>query len=390
MKIGYIYSAYPEKRCIIDKVNEEYVYYNIRKDFIYFLKSVSQKVHLINYWDKQAVVNLPSKKCDIWHTFNQIPKTKNPYIISFETAVPRNSETIQREWEWKENNDSWHFEKTLKEIKLLEKENCKRLLPISKHAYAIQMDQLKILGCTDEEMRLIENKMEVLYPPQSVNISEKEICEKFYNISERIEFVFVGNEFFKKGGAILVDVLRKYSTKKIHLTLITSFRKDNISGYTEREMEDYIEYIKMQNWITVCEKIDNNKVMNILKNMHVGLLPTIQETFGYSVLEMQASGVPVITTDIRALSEINNSRVGWCIEINKHPISGEAFYRIEIKKIKEEIANKLDTYIKNIIKKVEEENYEILTQKAFEALAQIDKMHNPIKYAEKLYEIYYE
>ena len=347
-------------------------------------------MHLIDYWTKQAVVNLPSKRCDFWHTFNQIPKTKIPYVISFETAVPRNSETIQREWEWKESDDSWHFEKTLKEIKLLRQENCKKLLPISKNAYAIQMNQMKIAGCSDEEMQQIERKMEVLYPPQSTNISEKEIYEKFYNISEQIEFIFVGNDFFRKGGAIIIDVLKKYSTRKIHLTLITSFRKDKISGYTDREIEDYIEYIKKQNWITVYQKIDNIKVMNILKNMHIGLLPTIQDTFGYSVLEMQASGVPVITTDIRALSEINNSYVGWCIGINKHPTSGEAFYHTEVKEIRKEIADKLDMCIKDIIKTVEDGNHQFFCRKALESLKQIEKTHSPIKYAEKLRAIYEE
>ena len=50
----------------------------------------------------------------------------------------------------------------------------------------------------------------------------------------------------------------------------------------------------------------NSEVMNILKNTHVGLLPTYADTYGYSVLEAQSFGCPVITTNIRAMPEINN------------------------------------------------------------------------------------
>lgn len=46
-----------------------------------------------------------------------------------------------------------------------------------------------------------------------------------------------------------------------------------------------------------------------MKKAHVCLLPTWMDTFAYSVLEAQACGTPVISTSLRALTEINNENV---------------------------------------------------------------------------------
>jgi len=49
----------------------------------------------------------------------------------------------------------------------------------------------------------------------------------------------------------------------------------------------------------------------------LALLPTCAETHGDVVLEAQANGCPVITTDIRTLPEINPSEIGYLIEVPK-------------------------------------------------------------------------
>ena len=54
-------------------------------------------------------------------------------------------------------------------------------------------------------------------------------------------------------------------------------------------------------------------MLELLSGSHIGLLPSFAETYGYVVLEMQAAGVPVVTTDIRAFSEVNPDECGWRI-----------------------------------------------------------------------------
>ena len=65
-----------------------------------------------------------------------------------------------------------------------------------------------------------------------------------------------------------------------------------------------------------------------MSSCDVGLLPTWAESYGYSVLEMQACGLPVVTTNIRALPETNVC--GWKVKLT----SGKPnFETIDIKNI---------------------------------------------------------
>jgi glycosyltransferase involved in cell wall biosynthesis len=75
---------------------------------------------------------------------------------------------------------------------------------------------------------------------------------------------------------------------------------------------------KNEDVISHFYNIPNTKVIDLLKSSHVCLLPTYADTYGFTVLEAQAAGCPVISTDIRALPEINNEEVGWLINIPKN------------------------------------------------------------------------
>ena len=56
--------------------------------------------------------------------------------------------------------------------------------------------------------------------------------------------------------------------------------------------------IKGSDWITHYETLPNDYVLELMREQHVGLLPTWSDTYGYSVLEFQGIGVPVITTNV--------------------------------------------------------------------------------------------
>src|SRR5690606_34137393 len=70
----------------------------------------------------------------------------------------------------------------------------------------------------------------------------------------------------------------------------------------------------------------NAEVMELFKVTDIALLPTYDDTYGYSVLEGQAFGCPVISTNVVALPEINNVEVGWLLELPLNEI-GKADWR---------------------------------------------------------------
>jgi glycosyltransferase involved in cell wall biosynthesis len=116
----------------------------------------------------------------------------------------------------------------------------------------------------------------------------------------------------------------------------------------------------------------------------VGLLPTWADTYGLFVLEAQASGCPVITTDVRALAEINNSRIGWLIRVPKDAL-GEAIYATPENRL--ELSQKIQAGLEEIIRGIVEDP-SVIASKGQAALERIRTEHDPQDYAEKLRQIY--
>ena len=389
LKIGYVLDSYPEKRCIIGKTKNQYVYFNLRRSFTYLVKLLFIRLGICSTWDVMACLDVPSRKVDVWHTFNEIPRTNDPFIITFESAVPRNSETLARRWEWDDTYEKKYLPKTSRQIQRLYRNNCKRLLALSQNTLDVMRYQMEMLNIEPEVADSIMKKVDVLYPPQDINCTLDELKKK-YKAPKKMKFVFVGNDFFRKGGGMLLSALNTIDTKNIDLTIISSFVPDTIFGYSEVEQKRIIEFCKAQSWITCLQNVPNDRVMEILKESHVGFLPTIQDTFGYSVLEMQASGCPIVTTDIRALGEINNNNLGWVIPIKKHPISKEAFYhdKDELLKARQKIEEGLFEIIKELVCKWEQREIDYFENKAQKCLDRISEWNNPIRYEERLSEIY--
>jgi len=126
-------------------------------------------------------------------------------------------------------------------------------------------------------------------------------------------------------------------------------------------------------------------VLELLKQAEVGLLPSYADTYGLSVLEAQACGKPVITTDIRALPEINPETAGWLIKVPKNEL-GEALYTTPEERA--ELSNEIQTGLEAIVRSIIDDPSQIAI-KGTAALARIRQQHDPQMYAEALRQIYH-
>ena len=121
-----------------------------------------------------------------------------------------------------------------------------------------------------------------------------------------------------------------------------------------------------------------------MKICDIGLLPTYADSFGLSVLEAQACGLPVISTDVRVLPEINNTDCGWLIRVPKNEM-GEALYSTpeERAQLSQKIQDGLEAILRSILK-----DQSSIYPKALKALERIREMHDPEDFSQKLREIY--
>lgn len=277
--------------------------YRYKGDLFSFLSKVAHRVFKKGYVQElKGFYYHPFSKNDNHHFFNSINLGEGKWNVTFETLLPRLGKSPKI------------FYKIA--INRLAHKDCIKVIALSQNAYNNQVHFLRF--AYPKQAPFIIEKMEVRLPPQKVIIND--YAEKMLS-KDSIVFTIVGSDFFRKGGKEVVMAFDKLipKHKSLKLNIISSLQFGDYASKTTKEdylavlkiVEKYPENIKHYN------ALKNSEVLEVFKNTHVGLLPTWADSFGYSVLEAQACGCPVITTDVRALPEINNNEIGWLVAVRK-------------------------------------------------------------------------
>ena len=381
MRIGIERDFYPEKRCIIDKVDGvEYKDVSLNNPFL-ILKKIQYRLSLSWFRFRPfRYYSLIKPRVDVIHFFNTISFSSTPWISHFETLVPRYDELFT--YHHGEDREIPNRRKAAKALKQMARDSCKRIVSISECSRNIQLDFLKQFP---EYYERIAHKVDVLHPPQPLligNIEEKDFS------GDKVKFVFLGAAFHRKGGVEVYNVFDKLRQKyDFELTIISRVEKKN---YATKETDEDVRIMKKKiedsDWLTYYEYLPNQEALDVLKQNHIGLLLTWADSYGYSLLECQAAGCAVISTNVRAMTEINNNEVGWVVEIPKNDL-GEALYDTEEqrRRIRETMEEQLEQILIDIFK-----NPGQVKKKAGLSLERIRADHSPVKYGEKLLQIYKE
>ncbi len=383
MKIGYTGNNYPERRNIIDRVSDV-EYKNIsRYNFYAYLNR-------INFWltqrgrsplfgsDYYQYQSLFPAGVDGIHFFNSVSYSNTPWITTFETVLPyfnkmksgfKQNDTLQM----LTVNPLIH-----RAMSAMVRPNCKALLALSQSTMDIQK---AVLQYFPEYNKIISSKIQVLHPPQQAQTYQPRNWEGKYKL------LFVGRAFYRKGGQEMIHALETLRKEfPIHLTMVSSFDVESgWPGIDSKQLKEDQEWLRQQDWVTWYEQLPNEKVIELMQESHLGLLPTWQDTYGYSVLEMQANGCPVLTTGIRSLPEINPDQCGWRIRHNTNHW-GEW---LEIPNKREsEVSQRLSEAILENLRLILS-NPEELEEKGQRAVRRIQQEHDPETHAARLSEIYH-
>ena len=394
MKIGvlaYRFAYYPYLRSILYKLPEaEYVpvrdlYSFLRRGAVFINRrmghSIFQTFDLNNQFD-----DFELNKVDILHFSNGVSYGRTPWVSQFETLLPRFDGVVQR-YEGKTRRSLRMTPLVERGMNALQSPSCKRIIAWSQCAAEFQRDLLAELPF--EERENILGKMVVVHPPQPVLKQQQE--EARYDSSHPIRFILVGDAFFRKGGREVLkafDNLISNEQAPIKLILVSSLRLEPYAAQETQADRDWaVQFIQdHSDWIEHFDNLPHDKVLELMKNCDVGLLPTYADSYGFSVLEEQACGLPVISTDVRALPEINNTSVGWIIRVPKNEL-GEALYSTpeERERLSQQIQSGMEAIISSIVA-----DPSVIYTKAAAAIERVRDNHDPQVYAQKLREIYQE
>ena len=385
--VGVYSDSYPDKRMILNKVPEaQYIQIKNRRETtgraLRFIGRGFPAIRQTEFYAQGVHFTLDAPcypDVDVIHTFNRVClHDRNRWIATFEKTFP--------EYFSDENRINYRLMK--KQLPLILSDQCAALFPMSQWAYNYEIWLLSQFASQNEINRMKE-KMTVLYPPQELLITREEIRQKFANV-QKIRFLYVGSQVKRKGGAEVLKAFRELSSKNQDFSLVFVGNPDgNYNNFylDEEEKKEIRSIIQNADWLEYHEKVSNEEVLKLARQSHVGLLPSMGDTFGFSVLEMQASGCPVITTDRQALPEINNERCGWILDTADadlcHGDDFAHYTRREVESLSDIVLQQLIKTVSRILERPDE-----LLGKALNAAERVSEDHSPGRYCSVLKEYY--
>jgi glycosyltransferase involved in cell wall biosynthesis len=305
-------------------------------------------------------------RVDLFHFVNSLSTSFTPWIVSFEHYVPR-----------------WDITSRFG-LRLLARPECRHLHAMSEFA---RRAQHKALDRVPEWAEQIDRKMSVLHPPQRLTVPDyaaKPLPE------DGFVFTFIGREFFRKGGAEVLRAARRLLSEGHTFTLHVVSTLE-IGDYVTKSTEtDRQNTLAMMNALAPSvihhNEMPNDEVLRLLAGSHVALLPTYDDTYGFSVLEAQGAGTPVITTNVCAMDEINNDATGWVIRLERNE-AGEASHLHDAGRsaVSERLERGVYEAMRNAL--TDREGVRVKGQRV---LGRIAAEHDPATYASRIHDLYEE
>jgi glycosyltransferase involved in cell wall biosynthesis len=307
------------------------------------------------------------------HFFNAVNMGNQPWISTFERYIPRDAHHPGVF-----PSENWYIDYSLKRAA---HPSCKKLIALSNYAVRSQLRYLKEYGKYEDE---IMAKVEVMHAPQKLMIKSFE--EKTTH-SDYLTFTIAGADFFRKGGKEILNVFDRLLTEKhpVKLNVVSNLSfGDYASKSTKADQDKALQIISKHKEINHKTSVPNPVLLEMLRATDIGLLPTYDDTYAFYVLECQAFGCPVISTNGATLPENNNDNIGWLIKAPLYEDGRTIPRGAEQKALFSSVVEEsMYAYIMEALK-----NPSIIKQKGEQAMNRIAKEHDLEAYTQKMENIY--
>ncbi len=292
--VGVVFPGYGYERVCyalpVEKINYKQVY--------------SLPIHRIlknnNFYKNTPIVF--GHNIDLLHTWNAIPVSRHPFVVSFENELPRYFGKVP-EWQKKLG------------YSLLNSDRCRGILAISDVAANLARNKMSEMGCTK-----IAEKIQVFRGGVNVESAIYISPGPSFEGKTTLKLLFVGGDAFPKGFVPAFTALEELvgNGASIHLTVIGGFKS---GGYVLKGKSPDPLYWKnkIQNteWVTHYDALPNKNVIENMKRCDLFLFPSYDESLGWAVIEAGLLGVPSITTNVFALPElVQHNMSGYVINLN--------------------------------------------------------------------------
>jgi glycosyltransferase involved in cell wall biosynthesis len=245
---------------------------------------------------------------DLIHSYNAVPVLAPcPFIVTFEDFLPRTPE----------DRPIPRLEKFL--VGRLLGSRCVAILAMSE--FAVRQMRHQHRGRPEQLAGLLA-KLEVLHP------STRPTRPGPKPANPELTLLFVGGDFYRKGGPALVRAHKALRTAGVPVrTIIVSSLNWSAADYVGPPDPKGVAAAEQEiaaDGITLHRSLPNAEVRQLMATADFLVLPTFHDTFGYVSLEAMAAATPVIATATCAQKEIvEPGRSGFLLDFDNDPVVGK-------------------------------------------------------------------
>ena len=162
--------------------------------------------------------------------------------------------------------------------------------------------------------KIIPSKIKVTYNKVELDKfkknkkSEQEMLIKKYNLKNKKAFLFLGRFVWQKN---IFTLLRAFEN-------VVTYEKDAVlvmvsDGPLKKDVEKHIKENDLSENVRMLGFVSNDTLPSLFRICKAFVLPSYYEGFGIALIEAQASGCPVIVSDIPSVRDIVNEKNSWLI-----------------------------------------------------------------------------
>ena len=251
----------------------------------------------------RAFVPFGPSNCDLVHLWNRTSFGRHSWGASFESMYPYFESAAYP-------NLARRF------IQRAKSDRCRFLIAISE--YARRSLQANV---GSEEWSELISKVHVVSPHHEIPTDS--IDMPLLADSQPLRMLFVGVTFFGKGGEAVLKAVEHFGDElNLELLVVSPVAGDDYSG-TPPAATDPAEIRRRLSdhpRITWVQRLPHYEVLSVMRQHHLGLLPTLADTYGYVALEFMGLGVPTVVTNVQALPSFTGPDTGWVIDVETDDI----------------------------------------------------------------------
>jgi glycosyltransferase involved in cell wall biosynthesis len=164
---------------------------------------------------------------------------------------------------------------------------------------ATRSDLLRLAGVSEQRVSRVYNSLNYPYSPMARYEAEKRLSKLSVNPSQPFILHVGGNQWYKNRLGVLriFSVLRKLSTGQA-LKLVM------VGQPWTTEMRQFISENRMSDLTLELPGVANEDLRALYSTATMMLFPSLQEGFGWPIVEAQACGCPVATSNSSPMNEV--------------------------------------------------------------------------------------